>query len=96
MSTPQTMRPVTVNAAKRRSPSYVGGRLERLRDEIRLDMHLAGMDARDRWRVLEPRLLQAEKLASHLTEITFRAMGQMAAEVKRFQDYLKQHQLPRA
>ena len=94
MST-QTTKPVTVKAGKRRSPSYVAGRLERLRDEVRLDMHLAGMDAKDRWRKLEPEIFHAEKLAAHITEISFHAMGQIAAEVKRFQDYLIQHR-PRA
>jgi len=95
MNAPQMMRPVTVKEVKPRSPSYVSGRLECLRDEIRLDMHLAGMDARDRWLKLEPQLLQARKLATHVTEISFHAMGQIAAEVKRFHDFLAQHQLPR-
>lgn len=30
--------------------------LQSLRDEIRLQIHLAGMDAKDRWRELEPRI----------------------------------------
>jgi hypothetical protein len=28
--------------------------VRRLRDEVRLKLHLAGMDARDRWHALEP------------------------------------------
>lgn len=86
---------MTMNAPRHHTPNYIARRLERLRDEVRLDMHLAGMDAKDRWRELEPQFLRAEKLAEHLTEISFRAMGQIAAEVKRFQDHLKQHR-PRA
>jgi hypothetical protein len=58
-------------------------------------MHLARMDAKDRWRGMEPQLFRAERLAEHLTEISFRALGQIAAEVKRFQDQIKQHR-PRA
>ena len=95
MSTPQKTKPITVNAPRRRTPGYIASRLERLRDEVKLDMHLARMDAKDRFQALEPRLLHAEKLAEHVTEISFRAMGQIAAEVKRFQDHLKQHR-PRA
>lgn len=79
----------------KKTPGYVTKRLERLRDEVKLDMHLARMDAKDRWHEVEPRLFQAERLAEHLTEISFRAMGQIAAEVKRFQDELKRHR-PRA
>jgi hypothetical protein len=95
MSTAQMKQPTIVNEARRHQPSYLSRRLERLRDEVRLDMHLARMDARDQWKKLEPQLVQAEKLAEHVTEISFRAMGQIAAEVKRFQDHLKQHR-PRA
>lgn len=35
--------------------------IRRLADELELKMHLAGMDARDRWRALEPRLNQLER-----------------------------------
>ena len=84
--TPQMTRPMTANTPQRHRPSYLAGRLERLRDEIRLDAHLAGMDARDRWREIEPRLLQAERLAEHLARISFSAVGQIAAEVRRYRD----------
>lgn len=91
MNAPQTTKTVTVKAAKRRSstPSYLGKRLEQLRDEVKLDLHLARMDARDRWHEIEPQLFHAERMAEHITEISFRALGQIAAEVKRFQDDIK-------
>lgn len=34
--------------------------VRRIRDEVRLKLHLAGMDARDRWHALEPRLVEIE------------------------------------
>ena len=77
-----------------KKPGYIAKRLERLRDEVKLDMHLARMDAKDRWHKVEPQLFQAERLAEHVTEISFRALGQIAAEVKRFQDEMKRR--PRA
>lgn len=91
MNAPQTTKTVTVKAAKQRrsTPGYIGQRLEQLRDEVKLDLHLARMDARDRWHEIEPQLFHAERLAEHITEISFRALGQIAAEVKRFQDDLK-------
>lgn len=40
--------------------------LKMLRDEIRLDLHLAGMDLKDRWRELEPKVLEAERRAEEV------------------------------
>jgi len=34
--------------------------LRRIADEVRLKLHLAGMEARDRWRSIEPRLVELE------------------------------------
>ena len=35
--------------------------VRRLADELELKIHLAGMEARDRWRLLQPRLSDLEK-----------------------------------
>ena len=43
-------------AANTRSAS-----LRTLRDEVKVDLHLAGMEVRDRWAELEPRIAEAEK-----------------------------------
>jgi len=34
--------------------------LRRITDELELEIHLAGLDARDRWRALEPQLYELE------------------------------------
>ena len=39
-----------------------------LRDEVKLKMHLAGMDAKDEWRKLEPRILKIETEIDHAAE----------------------------
>ena len=39
-----------------------------MRDEIRVSLHLAGMDAQDKWRELEPKLADAERLGQELSE----------------------------
>ncbi len=44
--------------------------LRRLRDEIRVDIHLARMDAKDRWHALEPQFAVAEKAAHDISEAT--------------------------
>ncbi len=41
-----------------------------LRDEVRVKLHLASMDAKDEWRKLEPHLADVERAASELTEAT--------------------------
>jgi hypothetical protein len=41
--------------------------LETLSDEIRVKMHLAGMDAKDAWRALEPRVAEARQHAREAT-----------------------------
>jgi hypothetical protein len=38
--------------------------VRRIADEIELKIHLAGMDARDRWRALQPRVVEIEKKIS--------------------------------
>jgi hypothetical protein len=40
--------------------------MKMLRDEIRLDLHLAGMELKDRWRELEPKVLEAERRAEEV------------------------------
>ncbi|NOK39430.1 hypothetical protein HMI49_40305 [Corallococcus exercitus] len=42
--------------------------LRTLRDELRLKMHLAGMETRERWRMLEPKVREAEQRADALTQ----------------------------
>lgn len=39
-----------------------------LRDEVRVRLHLAGMDAKDEWQKLEPYLADVERAASDLSE----------------------------
>jgi hypothetical protein len=45
-------------------------RLRTLRDEARVKIHLGSMDARDAWGRLEPRLLEAERAAEHVSQAT--------------------------
>ena len=35
--------------------------IRRVADELQLKIHLAGMDARDRWHALEPRLAELQR-----------------------------------
>jgi ElaB/YqjD/DUF883 family membrane-anchored ribosome-binding protein len=42
--------------------------LRRIADELELKIHLAGMDARDRWQALRPRLAELERTIAHTGE----------------------------
>jgi hypothetical protein len=67
------------------------GRLETLRDEIRVDVHLAGMDAREKWKELEPLVRDAEKLAEDVTDVSRRAMEDLVEKFRHFRESVRQH-----
>lgn len=43
--------------------AHAAENIKRTADEIKLEIHLAGMDLKDAWRRLEPRIAMVEKLA---------------------------------
>lgn len=56
--------------------------LQQLRDEIRLKLHLAGMDAKDAWAKLEPKVHEAEQLAHEASEATKHAVEDVLRRVR--------------
>ncbi|WP_437721957.1 hypothetical protein [Sorangium sp. So ce861] len=62
--------------------------LQTLRDEIRVRLHLAGMEAKDAWNKLEPTLLDAEKLAEDVSETSRNALRDILEKVKEFRSSL--------
>lgn len=56
--------------------------LQTARDEIKLKLHLAGMDAKQAWHDLEPRLGQLEKQVSDTTAETAEAAQRVIDELK--------------
>ena len=60
--------------------------LRTLRDEIRLQLHLAGMEAQERWdRDLEPRLFSMEKrVEREVGAATRSALHDLAETMKKF------------
>jgi hypothetical protein len=63
--------------------------LEALRDEIRLDLHLASMDARDRWRELEPHLDQARVRAREVSKAAGEELADLARRARAVRDAIK-------
>ena len=46
------------------------GLMRTLRDEVRVKLHLAGMDVKDEWNALEPHVAEVERAASELSKAT--------------------------
>jgi hypothetical protein len=55
--------------------------VRRFADEVQLKIHLAGMDARDRWQALQPRLAELEKTIARTTERAGQAVAQELSAV---------------
>ncbi len=62
--------------------------IERIADEIRVKIHLAGMDAKDAWRKLEPRLEEAKAHAASATDASRRALRDIAKSLRELADKL--------
>jgi len=58
------------------------GLMRTLRDEVRVKLHLGGMDIKEQWKKLEPHLDEVEKKAEDLTEASRVAVSEA---VKRLQ-----------
>jgi hypothetical protein len=63
--------------------------LRALRDEVRLQLHLGGMEARHRWDELEPRLASVEQAAQEATEASRAAVREAIAALKELSASLK-------
>jgi hypothetical protein len=62
-----------------------------LRDEIRVEVHLASLDAQDRWKKLEPALGDAERFGAEVTEAARKAAADVAKSFQEFRASLKRH-----
>ena len=58
--------------------------LRTLRDEARVKLHLAGMDAKQEWRALEPRIEEIEDAAKEVSETTRVAVRDTLKKVEKF------------
>jgi hypothetical protein len=64
------------------------GELKTLRDEIRLDLHLGGMDLRDEWAKLEKRLPD-EHTIDRVKDATREALEGLAKELRACKERLR-------
>jgi hypothetical protein len=62
--------------------------LGRLRDEIRVQIHLGGMDAKKAWDELEPKLAEADRLAENVSEEAYKSAVDTLHKTKLFRSTL--------
>jgi hypothetical protein len=70
--------------------------LKTLKDQIRVDLHLAKMDLQDEWKSLEQRLPDRATVASELKSATTEMFDNLADELRRFRDRLRKNVRPHA
>jgi ElaB/YqjD/DUF883 family membrane-anchored ribosome-binding protein len=64
--------------------------LRTLRDEVRVQLHLGGMTAKDEWRKLEPRLESAlERASKDVSDATRDAVVELTGAARKIRDSLK-------
>ena len=72
------------------APMSLSDELRALRDEIRLELHLAGMEAKEAWKKLEPRIRDAEeKVERSVTSATHAALKELTDSVREFRASLR-------
>jgi hypothetical protein len=59
-------------------------RLQTLRDEARVRLHLAGMDAKDRWDELDPYVAEAERAAQQFSDSSRATLTSAIERVEQF------------
>jgi hypothetical protein len=64
------------------------GLMRTLRDEVRVKLHLAGMDAKEEWRKLEPHLTDVERAACDFTEATRTAVTEAVKRLSKLHSSL--------
>jgi ElaB/YqjD/DUF883 family membrane-anchored ribosome-binding protein len=64
--------------------------LRTLRDDVRVQLHLAGLDAKEEWRVLEPRLESAlERASREVTEASRSALAEATQKLRKLKESLQ-------
>jgi hypothetical protein len=63
--------------------------LRTLRDEVKVSLHLAGIEAKDQWSKLEPRINEVERAAKDASEASRAAVVDTVAQLKKLRDSLR-------
>jgi hypothetical protein len=64
-------------------------RLQTLRDEVRVRLHLAGLELKEQWNKFEPSLEEVEKKATELSEASRAALADAVQRLEKFRASLR-------
>lgn len=64
------------------------GLMRSLRDEVRVQVHLAGLEVKDEWQRLEPQLHDVERAASDFSEATRTALSETVSRLSKLKSAL--------
>jgi hypothetical protein len=65
-------------------------RIQWLRDEVKVRLHLASLDAKQEWdEKLSPRIFEVEQIAKHITEGTREAAHELVEKLEAFLGHLR-------
>jgi hypothetical protein len=64
-------------------------KLQTLRDEVRVRLHLASLDLKDQWNKLEPHLEEVEKKAHDVTDDARAKLGEAVKKLEKLRESLR-------
>ncbi|HEY3595538.1 MAG TPA: hypothetical protein VGL13_16735 [Polyangiaceae bacterium] len=65
------------------------GRLQSLRDEVRVKINLASLTLKDQWKKMEPRLEEVERAAQDISETSRTALTDALKRLEQLRDNLR-------
>jgi hypothetical protein len=65
------------------------GRLQALREEVRVKIHLASLSLKDQWNKMEPRLEEVERAAQDISETSRTALTDALKRLEQLRDNLR-------
>jgi hypothetical protein len=72
-------------------PSTAWDDVKRIADEVKLKLHLAGMEAKEKWKKLEPKMIELEnKVKANVSDGGEKAVGAVGDQVAVFAEGLRQ------
>jgi hypothetical protein len=74
--------PVPMQAQPKETGSSLTENLHRMADEIRLKIHLAGMEAKETWSTIEPRLHEFERKAENAKDKLVDGLDKVGDELR--------------
>ncbi|MBX7117003.1 MAG: hypothetical protein K1X64_21970 [Myxococcaceae bacterium] len=83
------MKPTTLKSQLQQDITDAREDLRAMRDEIRVQLHLASMDLKDEWEKLQPKLQEAEKVWDVMSDATLETVHDVQKHLQAFKAKIK-------